>query len=195
MNHKLTKDFEWQNKPKEVIVHTDRVLITTEPKTDLWQQTYYGFQKVNAPAFLRKVVGDFTFQVKTEYKEAINMYDQCGVLCFFDDENWIKVSVEYENDAVRRLGSVATNLGYSDWASVDIPGSTTQMWYRLSRRGKDFFIESSEDGTQFQQMRMLHMHKSKETARVGIYACSPMDSSFKAVFSEIKIGTCLWETH
>ena len=195
MNHKLTKDFEWQNKPKEVIVHTDRVLITTEPKTDLWQRTYYGFQNVNAPAFLCKVDGDFTFQVKTEYEEAIDLYDQCGVLCFFDDENWIKVSVEYENDVARRLGSVVTNLGYSDWASVDIPETTIEMWYRLSRRGKDFFIESSEDGTQFQQMRMLHMHKAKETARVGIYACSPMGSSFKAVFSEIKIGTCLWKAH
>lgn len=30
---------------------------------------------------------------------------------------------------------------------------------------------------------------------VGIYACSPEDSSFTAVFSDMKITECMWKAH
>ncbi len=187
--------FQWLNKPEKFVIDGNRVLICTEPETDLWQRTYYGFQNDNAPAFLMEMDEDFSFQVKTEYEEAIQLYDQCGILLYSDSQNWVKVSTEYENDSVRRLGSVATNRGYSDWASIDIPADQTEMWYRLSRRGQDFYIENSTDGQTFQQMRMLHMHKEIQTVKVGVYACSPMNSSFNAVFSEFKSGPCLWEAH
>ena len=29
----------------------------------------------------------------------------------------------------------------------------------------------------------------------GIYACSPEESSFKAVFSDMKITECMWKAH
>ena len=29
----------------------------------------------------------------------------------------------------------------------------------------------------------------------GIYACSPEDSSFKAVFTDMEISECKWEAH
>jgi len=187
--------FQWMNKPQKFVSEGDRLLICTEPGTDLWQRTYYGFRNDNAPAFLMEVEGDFTFQVKTEYEEAIQLYDQCGVLLYSDSENWVKVSTENENEQVCRLGSVVTNLGYSDWASVDIPAEQTGMWYRFSRRGQDFYVENSTDGINFQQMRMFHMHKDMPKVKVGVYACSPMESSFNAVFSEFKIGPCIWSEH
>ena len=31
--------------------------------------------------------------------------------------------------------------------------------------------------------------------RFGIYACSPEDSSFRAVFSNMQLGTCQWKAH
>lgn len=37
---------------------------------------------------------------------------------FIDSDNWLKVSVEYENEEFQHLGSVATNNGYSDWATT-----------------------------------------------------------------------------
>ena len=145
----------------------------------------------NAPGFLTETDGDFTFQVKTRFDSGF-MYDQCGILLYHDSDNWMKVSVEYENEAFARLGSVVTNLGYSDWATTDIPANVKQMWYRLSRRGQDFFVESSPDGINFKQMRIFHMHVALETVRVGVYACSPLQSSFKATFTEFQIGRCEW---
>lgn len=84
-----TKEFDyyfWLHKPKKFVVEKHRLIIETEPDTDLWQRTYYGFQNSNAPAFLHEVEGDFSFVVKTEFEESSFLYDQCGLLLFIDEE-------------------------------------------------------------------------------------------------------------
>ena len=93
------------------------------------------------------------------------------------------------------MGSVVTNNGYSDWATTEIDASVKSMWYRFSRREDDYCIECSSDGTAFSQMRICHMHQGKGKIRFGIYACSPEDSSFKAVFSNLQITECQWKAH
>ena len=69
------------------------------------------------------------------------------------------------------------------------------MWYRFSRRGDDFCIECSEDGTRFRQMRICHLHKGNGKIRFGIYACSPEDSSFTAEFTDFAVTECMWKAH
>ena len=186
--------FHWINKPKNFTLSEDQLMIVTDPDTDFWQRTHYGFQNDNGHAFLMAKEGDFTFEVKTKYA-SVNQYDQCGILLYQDSDNWVKASVEYENQQFARLGSVVTNLGFSDWATTDISSEISTMWYRISRNGADFLIENSLNGEDFQQMRIFHLHQPIEIARVGVYACSPLESSFKAEFSDFKIGPSLWTNH
>ncbi|MCA1759206.1 MAG: DUF1349 domain-containing protein, partial [Bacteroidales bacterium] len=147
------EQFYWINPPKKFTLDNGILKIQTEPETDFWQRTHYGFSKANAPAFLTKFDGDFTFSVKTRFLTQ-NRYDQCGVLLYIDDENWVKVSVEHENEQFARLGSVVTNLGYSDWATTDIPFPVNEMSCRLSLKGQDVFIEYAEKDAGFNQMRI-----------------------------------------
>ena len=188
------RKFEWMNQPDLFKLENDSLTIITDPETDFWQRTYYGFKNDNGHTFVTEADGDFTFEVKTEYL-TVNQYDQCGIILYQDSENWMKASVEYENKQFARLGSVVTNLGFSDWASTDIPAEVTAMWYRLSRRGQDFCISDSSDGITYQQMRIFHMHHPVNVARIGVYACSPLKSSFKAVFSDFDLGKCIWRDH
>lgn len=187
-------EFRWLNQPRKFSLENDRLILLTDPETDLWQQTYYGFRNDNAHTFIKEVEGDFTFVVKTEF-ETKTQYDQCGIILYQDSENWMKASAEYENSDFARLGSVVTNLGFSDWATTDIPAIITDIWYRLNRRGQDFYLENSLDGKHFQQMRMFHIHNPVSVAQVGVYACSPQKSSFKAGFSEFKLSGCQWPDH
>ena len=69
------------------------------------------------------------------------------------------------------------------------------MWYRLSRREDDYRIECSDDGITWKQMRISHMHEGAGKVKIGIYACSPEDSSFTAVFSNIQMTECAWMVH
>ena len=189
--------FVWTRKPKNWKASTDGTLeITTAPHTDLWQRTYYHFRNDNAPCFQMETDRKFfSFTVKTSFKDAHHRFDQCGVIVYLDGENWIKGSIEYENEEFQHLGSVVTNGGYSDWATTNIKADVKEMWYRLSRREADFKIECSKDGVNFEQMRIAHLAKATGEIRFGVYACSPEDSSFKAVFSDFDFGECRWLAH
>ena len=110
-------------------------------------------------------------------------------------ENWLKASIEYENQQYQRLGSVVTNQGYSDWATTDIDASIREMWYRLSRRGQDFCLECSRDGEGFHQMRICHLAAASGEISFGLYACSPENSSFRAEFTQMQVTECLWQAH
>ena len=186
---------EWIRAPKNYKISKDKIEIFTEPQTDLWQRTYYGFRNDNAPV-LQLVTDEkyFSFTVKASY-DYKRRFDQCGVVVYLDGENWLKASVEYENGTMQRLGSVVTNHGYSDWATVDVDAAVNTVWYRLSRREYDYCIECSFDGVNFKQMRICHLSEGGGEIRFGIYACSPEQSSFKAVFTEMELTECKWPAH
>lgn len=190
-----TKKLEWTRAPEQYTIGEDKVEITTQPFTDLWQRTYYHFRNDNAPVLQLKTDEKyFSFVVKTEFDTKVR-YDQCGVAMYLDSDNWLKASMEYENDKIQRLGSVVTNNGYSDWSSVDVDAGIKSMWFRLSRRDDDFCIENSVDGVNFKQMRICHMFSVKDTIRFGIYACSAENSSFKATFTDMEVTECKWLAH
>lgn len=185
----------WTREPASCSLSNDRIEIVTKPHTDLWQRTYYHFRNDNAPVLQMDTCEKyFSFTVKTEF-ESKHRFDQCGVVMYLDAENWLKGSIEYENEEFQHLGSVVTNNGYSDWATTEIPANVSSMWYRLSRRDDDFCIECSRDGVGFSQMRICHMHNAAGNIRFGVYACSPENSSFKAVFTNMELGECKWPAH
>jgi regulation of enolase protein 1 (concanavalin A-like superfamily) len=118
----MTEKMEWIRAPKKSAIEKDRIEITTEPHTDLWQRTYYHFRNDNAPVLQMDTDEKFfSFIVKTDFTESRHRFDQCGIVMYLDSENWLKASVEYENDEFQHLGSVVTNHGYSDWATTAIP--------------------------------------------------------------------------
>ncbi len=200
---------KWIYEPTSCRVTKSKVVINTDPETDFWQRSYYGFRNNNAPALLFDCSDNFTFTVKAKFNYQ-EQFDQCGLIIYIDSDNWFKASIEYESSAFARLGSVVTNNGYSDWATCDIE-LPSEIWYRLSQRGPDFLIESSFDGVKFNQMRIFHLHALGETSiemgkvnppiavekpvHFGVYACSPSISSFKAEFTEFRLEPCKWLAH
>jgi len=140
-NQILPDGFFWHNEPDN-FSFDGSLTIQTNPKTDYWQKTHYGFTRNDGHSLLKEVVGDFAFSSQFKFSPN-NLYDQCGIIIVADDENWAKVSIEYENSQISRLGSVVTNLGFSDWATTDISSQINSMHYRVSRRGDDFLFENS----------------------------------------------------
>ena len=186
---------QWTRKPADYTITEGKIEIVTAPHTDLWQRTYYHFRNDNAPVLqLEMEETFFSFTVKTQFQSK-HRFDQCGIVMYLDSENWLKASIEYENSQIQHLGSVVTNNGYSDWATTEIDASVKSMWYRLSRWENDYRIECSDDGITFRQMRICHMCNGGGKIRFGIYACSPEESSFKAVFTDMEMSECKWLAH
>lgn len=185
----------WTREPARCTIDPQKITITTQPHTDLWQRTYYHFRNDTAPVLQMETEEKFfSFVVKTDF-DSHHRFDQCGVVVYLDSENWLKASIEYENERFQHLGSVVTNHGWSDWATTEIDAGIRSMWYRLSRREDDFCLECSEDGVTFRQMRICHLLEGGGTIRFGVYACSPEDSSFTATFSRMDLTECQWRAH
>lgn len=185
----------WTRAPQQFETGTDSLTLHTDPETDLWQRTYYGMRADNAPVYQTRTderFFTFTFMVSFDYKGS---YDQCGVAIYLDSENWMKASIEYENPSISRLGSVVTNHGYSDWATTDVSSEIRALWFRLSRRESDYYIETSRDGVRFEQMRVFHLREGGEKISFGVYAASPADSRFTARFTQMQVGPCTWQLH
>ena len=74
---------QWTREPKGYEVKGDTILITTAPKTDLWQRTYYHFQNDNAPVLQMKTREKFfSFVVKTDFTGSHHRFDQCGIVMY-----------------------------------------------------------------------------------------------------------------
>ena len=102
-------DWKWVREPDKYMIESDRIEITTMPHTDLWQRTYYHFRNDNAPVLQTETEEKFfSFIVKTDFAESHQRFDQCGIVMYLDSENWLKASVEYENEQFQHLGSVVT---------------------------------------------------------------------------------------
>lgn len=187
---------QWTREPMAYSISGDSLSITTAAHTDLWQRTYYHFRNDNAPVFQMQTDEQyFSFVVKTDFSQSHRRFDQCGVVMYLDSDNWLKASVEYENEEFQHLGSVVTNNGYSDWATTAIPADVKTMWYRFSRRADDYCIECSRDGSNFSQMRICHIPAAAGRISFGVYACSPEESSFTALFTDFSITECMWKAH
>jgi regulation of enolase protein 1 (concanavalin A-like superfamily) len=189
------EDAKWFFRPSKFSIDNGKVIISTDPKTDFWQRTYYGFRNDNAHV-LYNTTGEqyFSFTVKAHFNYSV-LYDQCGIVIYQDSDNWAKAGIEFHDQNNMWLGSVVTNNGYSDWASIDIDSKINTMWYRLSRHESDFLIENSVDGIAFKQMRIFHLFKGGEKINFGLLACSPGDSSFNATFTDIRMSECVWDKH
>jgi regulation of enolase protein 1 (concanavalin A-like superfamily) len=186
----IPSGFYWFNQPKRFKLGAGLQIFTDE-QTDFWQNTHYGFQRDNGHCLLTRCSGDFSLLTQVEFHPR-EKYDQCGLMIRVDRLNWIKVSTEYEDADRSRLGSVVTNLGYSDWATQDISCDHSEMCYRISKNGNDFLLENSYDGQKWLQLRVTHLHKMTDPLQVGVYACSPIGKDFWCRFNLLSISRNEW---
>ncbi|KWW22048.1 hypothetical protein AS888_04690 [Peribacillus simplex] len=178
----------WHSEPKAWSINAeDSVLvIKTDNQTDFWQKTHYGFQADNGHFLYLEVNGDFRLTTKVK-SNPVNRYDQAGLMVRFSSETWLKTSVEYIPDGQSKLGVVATNQGYSDWSSQDISEDGAPLFYRITRKDNDFYVDYSLDGTSWSQIRMTHLVEEASKMKVGLYACSPQGIGYEAAFDFMKV--------
>jgi regulation of enolase protein 1 (concanavalin A-like superfamily) len=198
MRHDFSDDripdgFFWFNQPPAFAFERGLVM-TTAARTDFWQRTHYGFRRDDGHCLLTQRTGDFALETRVEF-EPRTRFDQGGLMVRVHGDSWIKSSVEFENGELSRLGSVVTNLGYSDWATQDLSSAVRSLCHRISRRGSDFLLEWSPDGHAWHQMRVAHLHALAPDAAldIGVYACSPLGERFQCRFAFVDIGDSRWQ--
>jgi len=182
----LHPQLKWFCEPKEWSIGDGVLCIKPDPISDYWQRTYYGFSNDNAHFLYIETSKDFQMITSFEF-EPIHQFDQAGLCVRIDEDNWIKLSSEYlVQGESPRLGTVVTNLGYSDWSMMSYPDSKS-MTFRLTRIGQDYIVEYLNGIGVWSQMRLTHLHNRTKVVKAGLYCCSPIEKGVSIKFKALKI--------
>ena len=111
----------------------------------------------------------FSFTVKTEF-ESKHRFDQCGIVMYLDSENWLKGSIEYENERFQHLGSVVTNNGYSDWATTEIDAEIAAIEEAAANAEEEDDIEATDEDASMDTAEITTDTDSAEDADLGTLA-------------------------
>ena len=176
----------WHSEPAHWRVTDDRMEVSADAKTDFWQRTHYGFQADNGHFLSAIAEGDFEMQARVHCQFA-HQYDQAGLMVRASEDCWLKTSVEYESGQANLLGAVVTNHGYSDWSTRQVNDEFNPYRLRITRRQSDYRVDvyNTAENT-WEQIRLCHLFEG-DTVQVGVYACSPKEHGFKAIFSDFFI--------
>lgn len=164
-----------------------RLRLRTDPATDFWQRTHYGFQADNGHFLHLRAAGDFVLSTRVTSRFA-HQYDQAGLMLRLSPACWLKTSVEYEPEGANRLGAVVTNGGYSDWSTQPLAKAIDTVWLRVRAEASDVIVDASLDGDHWEQIRMARLWEREGAASVmcGLYACSPKEAGFEADFAYLR---------
>ncbi len=184
-NPPMSDAFRWLNPPDRWNGDAKALELLTNAKTDFWRETFYGFIRDSGHAYLRTVSGDFTASA-TVLGDYEALYDQAGLFLRLDEKCWIKAGIEY-TDGLMHFSVVVTN-GVSDWSVIPLPAAKPEdeVAVRLTRHGEAARVQLSVAGAPWQLTRLCPFPGAD--AEIGVMACSPERSGFRAAFRDIKVG-------
>lgn len=175
---------QWLNRPATSAVSEHSLTITTDPETDFWRETHYGFTR-DTGHFLGIATADgftATIRIQGEFR---SLYDQAGLMVRIDEKRWVKTGVEF-TDGQAFLSTVVTD-GKSDW-SVSQPFKELEDFYiRVTLSNGAMRIQASRDGSFWPLLRLAPFPVA-DTYQVGPTACTPERSGLVVRFSEFTIN-------
>lgn len=186
VDNELNPRLRWHCEPLRWSIEPEArsLVLHTDPGTDFWQRTHYGFEADNGHFLFLEATGDFVLTTKVTSRPR-HQYDQAGLMVRLSPACWLKTSVEFEPEGLNRLGAVVTNGQYSDWSTQPVSKETQTLWFRVRAEANDYIVESSADGVRWEQIRMARLHDraAAQSVSCGLYACSPKESGYEAEFS------------
>jgi uncharacterized protein len=184
MNDRDMAHMRWLNEPKRWGQDGDTLIVTTNPKTDFWRRTHYGFVRDNGHAYLQGVEGDFTAEVSFIGDYAAQ-YDQAGLMVRLDEYTWLKTGVEWV-DAQPLLSAVVTR-DFSDWSVLPASGELSEgVQLRIKREGTAFTVHYALRRGSFDLLRLAYL-PAEARVQVGPMCASPEGDGFETRFSGFRL--------
>jgi regulation of enolase protein 1 (concanavalin A-like superfamily) len=173
----------WINEPAEWSVSQTALHVVTDPATDFWRETHYGFIRHSGHVYGLPVSGGFTatLRIRAGYK---SLYDQAGLMILIDETRWIKAGIE-QSDGAAQVSSVLT-LGRSDWATAVFQGDATDFWLRATVDRCVLRLQVSADGVRWPLLRLCPFPESARYV-VGPMCCTPERGGLAVVFSDFVV--------
>jgi len=169
---------DWQpvrHDPEHVSLtkHPGKLTITTQ------QSTIHGDEKAAGEPSAKNLFvlpnplakgADFVLTTCISEFTPTEKYQQAGLICYDDDDNYVKFDYEYSyiNGGSRAFALVRETKAKPEHDHVESEDGLKLVWLRLTRRGKNYEYATSTDGKKF----VVHGQKEWEGAprMLGILA-------------------------
>ena len=182
---------EWLNEPPSWTLADGRLEMTTGPKTDFWQDTWYGFRRDDghsSGAGPGRVYG--------------NRRLRCGLRASLrpSRDHAANRCEELDQGRGRNVGRRDECLdsgdsdGLSDWSVVGRARTCGPQSVRITRRG-DAALAQFLDGEAGWTLLRLCPFPDDARVMVGPMACSPQRAGFIARFTGFEVGPALEGLH
>jgi uncharacterized protein len=175
---------QWLNAPRQWRAQGETLRVTTDPGTDFWRVTHYGFIRDTGHFGYEVIRGDFTAEIKVTgaYRE---LYDQAGLMARVDERNWVKCGVEFVGGV--QQASVVVTRDFSDWSVTPLRENPASFWLRLARCDDHVEVHLSTDGETYTMLRLGYLVPSAQTL-IGPMCCSPDGDGFAVVFEGFRVS-------
>lgn len=180
MDDLINSGWRWFNEPRQ----WGGATITTDPDTDFWRTTHYGYDRDSGHILGVDRAGDLelTATFAGDYRE---QYDQAGLALRIDERNWLKTGIELV-DGQHLLSAVVTRE-VSDWSVIPLAEPAEEVTLRLVREGDTVMINYGVNGAPPATMLRLAYFPPKLSVLAGVMCASPTGKGFTTRFENITI--------
>ena len=180
MDDLISSGWRWFNEPAKWHGNT----VTTDPDTDFWRTTHYGFVRDSGHILGVDRAGDFELTV-TFAGDYAEQYDQAGIAIRLDEKNWIKSGIELV-DGQHQLSAVVTRE-VSDWSVVALAEPAAAVTIKAARTGDTVTISYGLNGASPATMLRLAYFPPELSVLAGVMCASPTGKGFTTRFEKIEI--------
>jgi regulation of enolase protein 1 (concanavalin A-like superfamily) len=159
--------------------------LTAGARTDWFVDPATGEAKLDAPARLEPVEGDFLFSARVEVEFA-STFDAGVLVLWRDEQTWAKLCFEYSPQAEPMVVSVVTRGVSDDANSTVIDGNA--VWLRVARIGRAHAFHYSTDGAHWHLVRHFALAPDADL-QAGFLVQSPLGEGCTASFSDVRFSS------
>ena len=171
----------WTNEPAEVKIEDGRLNVTAVHESDYWEKTLYGFQHRDGHALLTDLKRTEAMEVTFLLEDFQELYDQAGMMLWYDDVHWIKMTIEVI-DNEPNISIVVTDV-YSDCSNFPVPSwDGKHVTFRVSPFEDAVLIRVRTGDSRWMTMRLARFPYT-DGMKEGPLVCAPIRKDFRAVFT------------
>lgn len=176
--------WRWLNEPASWDLTGDTLTVTTDPDTDFWRTTHYGFVRDTGHVYGTEIAGDFTLTA-TFAGAYRDQYDQAGIALRIDRTHWIKSGIELV-DGQQRISAVVTRE-FSDWSVAPL-GTPRSVAVGATRAGDAVTIRYGLDGADPTTLLRIAYLPPEVPVLAGLMAASPDGQGFRTTFTNVELA-------
>lgn len=176
--------WHWLNEPTTWALAGETLTVTTDPNTDFWRTTHYGFVRDTGHVYATEARGDFvlTASFAGEYRD---LYDQAGIVLRLDEADWIKSGIELVHGH-QQISAVVTRE-FSDWSVAPVV-SPRQVTVEATREGDAVTIRYGLDGADPTTLLRIAYLPPGRPVLAGVMAASPDGAGFTTTFTGVRLA-------